>query len=62
MDQDWLSPGDSYAYLLISIRDHLDSFVLSTEMSTPLHIAKYLMVKKKEKRYVNVDFSSCFYI
>ena len=37
MDQDQWTLGHSYACLFIFIRDHLDSFVLSTEVSTPLH-------------------------
>ena len=37
MDRDWWTLGKSYAYFLIFIRDHLDSFVLSIKMSTPLH-------------------------
>ena len=37
MDQDWWTLGDTYVCLLILLRDHLDSFILSIEMSTPLH-------------------------
>ena len=38
MDQDQWTWGDSCAYLLIFIRDHLDSFILSIKMSTALHL------------------------
>ena len=37
MDQDHWILGDFYTYLLIFIRDHLDSFILPIEMSTLLH-------------------------
>ena len=54
MDPDQWTVGDSYAYLLIFIWDHLDSFVLSTKMSTPLHID----INKREKVYRNSIWNS----